>query len=199
MDGVISALPPPPDLRIYRSDTQNTNSVRYTWKIYQGKPNVVDFGFTDDVTGHVKVKRFDDLSCLTLSRTTTASNVNKPAWAVSVTLLSTILWHKTLEKDGSDNFWPSKYKNSAISKTPTRKFVDIYTRKYSYTYIRVFNLKIFFKILQHIFWKIFSQFLTCSKIRKSEMPGSRPFFTLWWEPIISIFKALCITALPANS
>ena len=41
------------------------------------KPNVNDLGVTDGVAGQVKVKMFDDLTPLVLSRTTAISNVNK--------------------------------------------------------------------------------------------------------------------------
>ena len=36
--------------------------------------NVIDPVATDDVTGQVKIKMFDDLPCLALSRTLTMSN-----------------------------------------------------------------------------------------------------------------------------
>ena len=39
-------------------------------KICRGKHNIIDLGITDDVTGQVKAKSFDNLACLVLSRTT---------------------------------------------------------------------------------------------------------------------------------
>ena len=46
------------------------------YKICRGKANVVDLGVTDDVTGQVKVKMFDDLEYLVLSRTRAVWNGN---------------------------------------------------------------------------------------------------------------------------
>ena len=46
--------------------------------MYRGKLNVFDEGVTEDVTGQVNVKMFDDLSCLILSSATTVSNGSKP-------------------------------------------------------------------------------------------------------------------------
>ena len=41
------------------------------------KPNVADLGTTDDFTDQVKVKMFDDLAHLDLSRSKALSNGNK--------------------------------------------------------------------------------------------------------------------------
>ena len=62
-------------------------------KMYRRKLNAVDLGVTDDVPGQVKVKMFDDLTYLVLSRTTAVSNGNRSikTWIVSGTLLSIIL------------------------------------------------------------------------------------------------------------
>ena len=60
------------------SDSQNSNGVRLIWRTFGGKPNFVDLGVTDDITGQVKVKMFDDFESLTLSRTTAIWNGNKP-------------------------------------------------------------------------------------------------------------------------
>ena len=43
---------------------------------YRGKPKVVDLRVTEDVTVQLKVKMFDDLAYLVLSRTTAVSDGN---------------------------------------------------------------------------------------------------------------------------
>ena len=63
-------MPTPVLWNSYLPDLQNSNGSRYIWKICRGKPNVGDLGVTDDVTGQVKVKVFDDLAYLALSRST---------------------------------------------------------------------------------------------------------------------------------
>ena len=64
-------LPPPPlsELMNYWTDLQNSNSVPQIWRICRWKPNIVDLGVSDDVTGQAKVKMFDDLEYLVLWRT----------------------------------------------------------------------------------------------------------------------------------
>ena len=46
-------------------------------KNYRRKPNVVDFGASDDVTGQIKVEMFDDFEYLVLSRTRAVCYGNK--------------------------------------------------------------------------------------------------------------------------
>ena len=66
------------------SDLQNSNDVRLTRKIYREKPDIVDLGVTDDVTGQVKLKMLDDLSCSVLSRSLVFldGKVDKSTWIV---------------------------------------------------------------------------------------------------------------------
>ena len=52
-------------------------SVQQTQRICWEKPNFVDLGVTDDVTGQVKVKMSEDFECLALSRTGAVWNGNK--------------------------------------------------------------------------------------------------------------------------
>ena len=49
---------PPSYLRNYWTDPQNSNGVRKACQICRGKPNFIDLGVTDDVTGQVKDKMF---------------------------------------------------------------------------------------------------------------------------------------------
>ena len=46
------------------SDLQNSNGVWYIWKTYRRNTSVADLGVTDDASGQVKVKMFDDLAYL---------------------------------------------------------------------------------------------------------------------------------------
>ena len=70
-------------------DLQNSEDFRQTWKIYRGKPNIVDLRFTDDVTGQGKPKMSADSSRLGLSRTLALldGKVNKSTCIVSGTYI----------------------------------------------------------------------------------------------------------------
>ena len=60
---------------------------------YREKPNVVGLVVTDNDTGKVKSKMFDDLSCLVLRALYPyqMEKVNKATWMAPLTLLITIL------------------------------------------------------------------------------------------------------------
>ena len=59
--------------QIYKIRTAFDRSGKFVGK----KRNIADLGVTDDVTGQVNAKMFDDSAYLVLSRTTAVSNGNK--------------------------------------------------------------------------------------------------------------------------
>ena len=62
----------------YWTELQNSNGLLNIWNICRGEPGVVGPGVTDDVPSQTKLKMFDDLSGLALSRSTTVSDRNAP-------------------------------------------------------------------------------------------------------------------------